>query len=87
LQTSTSYLLLFLVAPLPSPHSYVPASGSGSRAPSGEPYAPNLPTLRASFAAAAGEHGAELRGGVEGREEGVEIVFRLVLRVDAGVGR
>ncbi|CAD6885222.1 unnamed protein product [Tilletia laevis] len=77
-------------------YSYTPSSGAGSKSAKKESYAPTSTALRGAFQPEAGElvgssltsAGAELsRGGLGGSapSEVVEISFRLVLRIDAGL--
>ncbi|KAK0557552.1 WD40 repeat protein [Tilletia horrida] len=77
-------------------YSYTPSSGSGSKSAKKESYAPTPTALRTSFQPEAGElvgsnvtsAGSELsKAGVGGNSpnEVVEISFRLVLRIDAGL--
>ncbi|KAK0524719.1 WD40 repeat protein [Tilletia horrida] len=77
-------------------YSYTPSSGAGSKSAKKESYAPTPTALRGAFQPEAGElvsssissAGVELsKGGLGGNapNEVVEISFRLVLRIDAGL--
>ncbi|KAE8270290.1 hypothetical protein A4X09_0g2059 [Tilletia walkeri] len=77
-------------------YSYTPSSGAGTKSAKKESYAPTPTALRGAFQPEAGELvgssttgvGAELsKGGLGGNapNEVVEISFRLVLRIDAGL--
>ncbi|UZJ55318.1 hypothetical protein CBS101457_004638 [Exobasidium rhododendri] len=77
-------------------YSYIPSSGSGAKSRiTKEPLAPSIYSLKSSFAAGPGEgSGAmanELKGAEgggtqsagEGKQAGVDVLFKLVLRIDA----
>lgn len=85
-ETDQSYLLLYAVKFVPqkqaSVYSYIPSNGSGARSKiTKELLAPSLSTLRSTFAPGPGE-GSSLG---EGKQLAIDIRFKLVLRMDAGL--
>lgn len=85
-ETDQSYLLLYSVKFVPqkqaSVYSYIPSNGSGARSKvTKELLAPSLSTLRSTFAPGPGE-GSSLG---EGKQLAIDIRFKLVLRIDAGL--
>ncbi|PWN53330.1 RIC1-domain-containing protein [Violaceomyces palustris] len=88
--TDKSFILLYDLVYFPgsssSIYSYIPSSGSGSKAPSGELLAPAPTSLRNSFSPGAGESASASDtslGNLAG--EACELRFRLVLSNDAGL--
>lgn len=85
-ETDQSYLLLYSLRFLPQRqahvYSYIPSNGSGARGRvAKELLAPSLATLRSTFAPGPGE-GSDLG---EGKRLAIDLRFKLVLRIDAGL--
>lgn len=85
-ETDQSYLLLYSIKFVPqrqaSVYSYTPSNGSGSRSKTTkELLAPSISSLRSTFAPGPGE-GSNLG---EGKQLALDIYFKLVLRIDAGL--